>query len=104
MLANWHYVISDDPTNFLKNDAQLYNLNFQGKPADLGFAGEIIQWQSKWYRSGVIGPVDSWKLALTEIEWVPDGAFRVVTPSVLSGSWGDHKPGTCRDTRTATGG
>jgi hypothetical protein len=100
MLANWHYVVSDDPTNFLKNDAQLYDLNFHGKAADLGFAGEIIQWKDKWYRSGVLGPVDSWKLGLTEIEWVREGAFRIVTPSVLSGSWGDHKPGTCRDTRT----
>lgn len=95
MMGNWHYIISDDPTDFLKNGAQLYSLDFEGKPADLGFAGEILQANGKWYRSGVIGPVDRWKLAFTEIEWVPDGAFRIVKPSVLSGFWGPHKTGTC---------
>jgi hypothetical protein len=97
MLANWHYVVSDDPTDFMKSEARLYDTKFHGKTMDIGFAGEIIQWQGKWYRSGVIGPVDNWKLGLTEIEWVRDGAFRIVTPSVLSGAWGDHKPGMCAD-------
>jgi hypothetical protein len=100
MMGNWHYVLSDDPTNFLKNSAQLYDVEFDGAPADLGFAGEIIQSNGKWYRSGVIGPLDNWKLALTEIEWVPGGAFRIVKPSVLSGFWGQHKQGTCSDSST----
>ncbi len=99
MLGNWHYAVSDDPTDFLKSDAHLYDVNFHGAASDLGFAGEIIQSDGKWYRSGVIGPVDRWKLALTEIEWVPDGAFRIVKPSVLSGFWGPYKAGTCIDTR-----
>jgi hypothetical protein len=88
MLGNWHYVVSDDPTSFLKSEPRLYNIYAHGRSADLGFAGEIIQWQGRWYRSGVMGPLDNWKLGFTEIEWVPDGAFKVVTPSVLSGfSW-----------------
>ncbi len=95
MMGNWHYLISDDPTDFLKNEAQLYNLEFQGKTVDLGFAGEIIEAGGKWYRSGVIGPVDRWRLAFTEIEWIPNGIFRIVKPSVLSGFFGPHKPGTC---------
>ena len=98
MMGNWHYILSDDPTNFLNNDAQLYDVEFNGKPADLGFAGEILQSDGKWYRSGVIGPLDEWKLAFTEIDWVPGGAFRIVKPSVLSGFWGSHKPGTCSGT------
>jgi hypothetical protein len=95
MMGNWHYILSDDPTDFLKNDAQLYNLDFHGKTMDIGFAGEIIESDGKWYRSGVIGPLDRWRLALTEIEWVPEGSFRIVKPSILSGSWGPHKAGTC---------
>jgi len=96
MLENYHFVLSDDPTNFLKNEVRLYDIDFHGKPADLGFAAEIVQWQGKWYRSGVFGPLDNWKLGFTEIEWVRNGAFRVVDPSILSGAWGKFKPGECR--------
>lgn len=95
MMGNWHYILSDDPTDFLKNEAKLYNLDFHGKTMDIGFAGEIVESDGKWYRSGVIGPLDRWQLGFTEIEWVPEGAFRIVKPSVLSGLWGPHKPGTC---------
>ena len=38
----------------------------------------------KWYRSGCFGARDRWKLSFTEIEWVPDGAFHIVRPSVFS--------------------
>ena len=84
VLANWQYALSDDPTDFLGSEVREYDLRCDGRAVDIGFAGETIAWQGKWYRSGVIGERDYWRLGLTEIEWVPEGAFRVVTPSVLS--------------------
>jgi hypothetical protein len=51
---------------------------------DLGFACEIIRHQGKWYRSAVIGDTDQWRLALTEIDWVKEGAFRIVRPGKIN--------------------
>ena len=86
MLGNWHYAVSDDPTNFLATPVLFYDLQHQGSICDIGFACETIQWNGKWYRSGVFGPgnQDHWKLGFTEIEWVPHGAFRIVEPSVMA--------------------
>jgi glycosyl hydrolase family 43 len=84
LLGNWHYVLSDDPTQFAKEDAHLYDLTWEGQVADIGFAGEMVEHDGRWYRSGVLGPRDHWKLGFTEVEWTPDGAFRIVRPSVLS--------------------
>ena len=81
--GNWHYVLSDDPTNFLDGKPQLYDIDFLGTKADMGFACEILQWQSKWYRSGVMGKIDNWQLGFTEIAWTPEGAFRIVKPSKM---------------------
>ena len=32
------------------------NMSFKGKIVEIGFAGEMIKWQGKWYRSGCFGP------------------------------------------------
>jgi hypothetical protein len=93
MLGNWQYAVADDPVNFLESQGVYYNLEFQGKVHDLGFAAETIQWNGKWYRSGVFGPVDHWRLGFTEIEWEPAGAFRIVRPSVLAGPPGSGGAG-----------
>jgi hypothetical protein len=81
VLGNWHYVLSDDPTNFLAGKPQLYDIDFSGTKVDMGFACRILQWQGKWYRSGVMGRLDYWQLGFTEITWTPEGAFRVAKPS-----------------------
>jgi len=84
MLANWQYIVSDDLTNFKNNKARFYDTEYKGKRVDIGFAGEMVQHDGKWYRSGCFGPRDYWKLGFTEIEWAPDGAFRIVKPNVLA--------------------
>ena len=83
VLANFQYALSEDPTSFLGSELHLYDREYQGKPVEIGFAGEMIEWQHKWYRSGVIGRRDYWKLGFTEIEWMPDSGFRVVAPSIM---------------------
>jgi hypothetical protein len=50
----------------------------------MGFACEMVEMNGKWYRSGVFGKRDYWKLGFTEISWEKDGAFRIVKPSVLA--------------------
>ncbi len=84
MLGNWQYIVSDDPLRFAPEDARVYDLLDGGQATDIGYAGEILQHQGRWYRSGVFGQRDYWKLGFTEIAWDPDGAFRVVGPSVLA--------------------
>jgi hypothetical protein len=84
MLANWQYALSDDPTNFATDRVKPYDLTCGRSVADAGYACEMIEHQGKWYRSGVIGDRDYWKLGFTEVKWVENGAFEVVTPSVLS--------------------
>lgn len=81
LLANWHYILSDDPLRFDGSAAREYDRDWNGKPADMGFACEIVQHNGKWYRSGTMGRRDYWRLGFTEIEWVEGGAFRVVKPS-----------------------
>jgi hypothetical protein len=83
-LGNWHYVLSDDPTNFLAGKPRLYDIDFSGTKVDMGFACRILQSQGKWYRSGVMGKLDNWQLGFTEIAWTPEGAFRVVKPSRMA--------------------
>ena len=85
-LGNWHYVLSADPTNFLGGKPELYDIDRAGKKVDMGFACRILQWQGRWYRSGVMGKLDRWQLGFTEIAWTPDGAFRIVKPSRLADS------------------
>jgi sucrose-6-phosphate hydrolase SacC (GH32 family) len=84
LLGNWQYALSDNPTDFTKSTVHRY---FAAHPeqkeflGDLGFAGEIIEWDGKWYRSGVLGVVDYWVLGFHEIVWEADGAFLIRTPS-----------------------
>jgi len=84
LLANQQYALSDDPTDFTQSQVHLYDTTLNGEPADIGYACETIEWQGKWYRSGVHGQLDHWVLGFTEIEWVEDGAFRVVRPSAVA--------------------
>ncbi|MCC5928854.1 MAG: hypothetical protein JJU28_06380 [Cyclobacteriaceae bacterium] len=83
MLGNWQYLISDNPLQFESRSGGKYDLIFNNKTTDLGFAGEMVLHNGKWYRSGVFGKPDHWKLGFTEIEWSPDGAFTIVKPSIL---------------------
>jgi hypothetical protein len=83
LLANWHCIASDDPTDFTRSPATLYENTYQGRRVDMGYACEILEHEGRWYRSGVFGPCDNWKLGFTEIEWIDNGAFRIVRPSVL---------------------
>ena len=84
ILANWQYVRSSDPHTFLRSEAQPYPCLADG--VDIGLAGEMIEWQGRWYRSGFFGGSNNaTKLGFTEVEWVPGGAFRVVRPSVMAG-------------------
>ncbi|MGE5559014.1 MAG: family 43 glycosylhydrolase [Bacillota bacterium] len=81
MIGNWQYVISDDPLNFMDGEVKPHAVEYNGAAADIGFAGEMLEWRGKWYRSGVIGKRDYWKLGFTEVRWVKDGAFEVARPS-----------------------
>ena len=80
MMGNWQYALSDDPTNFMKSEVNYYDNTFRGKHVDLGFACEVVHHNNKWYRTSTVGDRDYWRLAFTEIEWVKDGAFRIVKP------------------------
>ena len=83
MLANWQYVKSDDPHTFLRGEVRPYEFLSDG--ADIGLAGEIIEWQGKWYRSGFFGGNNNaTRLGFTEIEWVKDGAFRISAPGAMA--------------------
>ena len=84
ILTNFHYNLSDDPTCFSNEQARLYDNTYLGRPLDMGFAGEMIIFENRWYRSGVIGRRDYWKLGFTEVEWDPQGAFCIIKPSVLA--------------------
>jgi hypothetical protein len=84
MLGNWQYLTSDNLLYFDKSSARVYDINYRGKITDIGFAGRIIQHNGKWYRSGVFGERDYWKLGFTEIEWDKDGAFKIVEPSIMA--------------------
>jgi len=80
MLGNWQYIRSDDPLRFPADAAELYDLEFEGEPVDIGFAGEMLERNGKWYRSGTIGKMHAWTLGFTEVAWVKGGAFRIVKP------------------------
>jgi hypothetical protein len=84
MLANHHYIISDDLLKFDGSKVQAYNTNWQGKSLDIGFAAETFEFNGQWYRSGCIGRRDYWRLGFTQIEWVKDEAFKIVKPSKIS--------------------
>lgn len=77
LLANWQYVRSKDPHTFLTETVCSY-----GSSCDLGIAGEMIQWQGRWYRSGFFGKANATRLGFTEVEWLDGAAFRVAKPSV----------------------
>jgi len=86
LMGNWHYTLSDDPTNFTNSAVHRY---FEGYAEQdvwlggLGFASEIVQHGGKWYRSGALGVMDHWMLGFHEIEWDKNGAFRIAKPSVV---------------------
>ena len=82
LLTNSHYAISDTPHTFLKSQIKEYDTTYKGEKIDIGFAGEIIQYNGKWYRSGVLGEKNNWKLGFTEIEWTEDG-FKIKKPSII---------------------
>jgi hypothetical protein len=84
MLGNWQYIISDDPTDFRNSPVRVYDTEYNGRRVDMGFAGEMIELEGKWYRSGTFGKRDYWRLGFTQVEWVADGAFRIFTPSILA--------------------
>ena len=84
MLGNWQYIMSDDPLNFDGATAREYDREYRGEQVDMGFACEVLQHNGKWYRSGTMGLRDYWRLGFTEIEWVEDGAFKVVKPSRIA--------------------
>jgi hypothetical protein len=84
IMGNWQYAISDDPTHFHRSIVREFDRNYKGKITDMGFANEILNINNKWYRSGVFGKRDYWKLGFTQIEWAEDGAFKIVKPSILS--------------------
>jgi hypothetical protein len=83
LLANWHCIESADPADFTRSPAVPYDTTFQGVPRDTGFACETLEHEGRWYRSGVFGPRDHWRLGFTEIEWGGAAGFRIVRPSVL---------------------
>ena len=84
MLGNWQYILSDNPLWFDGSNAQEYDRLYQGIPMDMGYACGIIQYNGKWYRSGTMGKRDWWRLGFTEIEWIKNGAFRIVKPSKIA--------------------
>lgn len=86
MMGNWHYVLSDDPLDFSRGTVHEYFDS--GEPTNaaigqLGFAAETIEWNGRWYRSGVLGVMDHWVLGFHEIEWDSGGAFHITTPSIV---------------------
>jgi hypothetical protein len=83
ILANNHYAVSDNPLTFLKNEMREYDRRFNGRSPLIGFAGEMIEFGGKWYRSGIFGKKNYFKVGFTEIEWVKDGAFRITKPSLM---------------------
>lgn len=82
MLGNWHYAVSDNPEDFSVHEVRKYDFTFNDSKPDIGFAGEIVQHEGRWYRSGVIGMNDHWLLGFTEIEWDNQGAFHISVPSI----------------------
>jgi hypothetical protein len=84
LMGNWQYALSDDPVDFSLSEVKEFNRSFHGEDVDLGFACEMLNVNDRWYRSGVFGKRDYWKLGFTEVKWEPDGAFEIVNPSVLA--------------------
>jgi hypothetical protein len=82
MLANWQYVKSADPHSFLRGEARPYEC--LSGAADIGLAGEMFEWQGRWYRSGFFGKSNETRLGFTGIEWIKGGAFRVTEPSAMA--------------------
>jgi len=81
LIGNWHYVQSDNPGEF--TGGEVCHLQPESGGADMGFACEIVEQDGKWYRSGVFGEPDHWRLGFTQIQWQAQGAFEVMQPSVL---------------------
>ncbi len=84
MLANNHYATSSDPLTFLKSEVKEYNRSFNGMDVEIGIAGEMVQHNGKWYRSGFVGKRGCQRLIFTEIEWDEEGAFNIVKPSIIN--------------------
>lgn len=84
LLLNWHSVRSDDPYRFDGSKAQVYDFGHEGRIADWGYACETIHHEGRWYRSGIIGQRDHWRLGFTEVEWIAGGAYRTLRPSALA--------------------
>jgi len=84
MMGNWQYVTSDDPENFRDSEVRYYNNVFDDKIIDMGYACEMINYNGRWYRSGVFGDPDYWKLGFTAIQWDKEGAFTVIKPGMVT--------------------
>jgi hypothetical protein len=84
IMGNWQYAISDDPVDFSGSKVRKFDRRYKNRIMDMGFACEILRLNDKWYRSGVFGERDYWKLGFTEIKWNKEGAFNIIHPSILS--------------------
>jgi len=84
IMGNWQYAVSDDPLNFMDGEVRFYDIVYDGKIIDIGFAGEMVCYNGTWYRSGVFGDGDHWKLGFTQIEWDMNGAFNIIKPSIVT--------------------
>jgi sucrose-6-phosphate hydrolase SacC (GH32 family) len=84
MMGNWQYVVSDDPADFKSGEVRYYDTELNGNIMDMGFACEMVFHEGMWYRSGVFGEFDHWKLGFTEVAWDKSGAFHIVKPSIVT--------------------
>ena len=84
IMGNSHYALSDNPLSFPNSRAETYLDPLKEIRSTLGFACETIEYNGKWYRSGVFGDKFYFKLGFTEIEWMKEGAFAVKERSVLA--------------------
>jgi hypothetical protein len=84
LMGNWQYIISDNPVNYMDSEVHYYNNELNGKAVDMGFACEIVNYNGNWYRSGVFGEIDHWKLGFSQIAWDENGAFNIVKPSIIN--------------------
>ena len=84
IMGNWQYALSDNPGDFTGSEVKEFDRSFKHRTMDMGFACEMLKVRGKWYRSGVFGRRDYWKLGFTEVEWVENGAFKITRPSILA--------------------
>jgi hypothetical protein len=76
--------LANDPVNFTESEVRYYDNTFEGSVIDMGYACEMVLFNGNWYRSGVFGDRDYWKLGFTCIGWDKNGAFNIVRPSIVT--------------------